>query len=112
MGVGDIVALAGFIAGALAVPAAWLAYRGPRQERKTEEFRRHFAEIQDGQVELGRAAWMHTVPEWKSGEFPLLVKPGWISDHPYDLSEIVVDGVPLAAERIWSFCSPGCVSLR
>ena len=84
----DPIALAGLIFTALGVPAALIAWRTHYRQAARGQFESAFAYLQSHQAELRDIALRESPPEWRSDEFSLLVRPGWILGEPLPIEQV------------------------
>lgn len=91
MAIQDILALVGMIAGALAVPAAWVAYQSSRKQHRIDAFRCTITALRNEHATLTRKAFEATPSAWKLPDLPLLGLPSWIPTDPLDLDDVLIE---------------------
>jgi hypothetical protein len=84
----DWVAIGALVSGVLALPAARAAVLSSRNSDREDEFRAQFATLRRDQPQLTQLLLDGAPEPWRLPDFPMLGKPGWVPDAPFDLDEV------------------------
>ncbi|NEA64651.1 hypothetical protein [Streptomyces sp. SID12488] len=85
----DALTVAGFLVGAIGVPAALMAWRGAARKHTVESFVEVRERARREQAEMTQLAMKSTPPGWRSDPIPMLTLPGWIP--PLPLEDVQLD---------------------
>lgn len=86
----DAVTIAALAVGVLALPAAWAQVRSTRKTDGNATFRTRLASLRRDQLRLTRQVLEDSPAEWRIDLFPMLTRPDWIPESPFDLSDISI----------------------